>query len=167
LDRDRSNQAWGTTAAGEQPQPSAPTEPFYDDEPTFSDEDADPFEPDSFGDEPGWRSSLASSTAMDFQLPSFHKAATGTDAPLCLLIPTPVTDMDDLAALLRFVAATQSTMARSVDEVPAGSRVSLIGTTGTEEWTEIEQQLSSRGLTYERVQRRLSEALADDSLFGL
>ncbi|MCC6456322.1 MAG: carboxypeptidase regulatory-like domain-containing protein [Caldilineaceae bacterium] len=212
-----------------------PSEALYD-EPTFEDESFDsegfggerfdesrsegeaPFEPDRFDDEPGWRSSLATSSAMDFQLPSLTRgddedeladydadfeddfededdqaraavqvtpevgqvpveetgaAETGeaaeatSRAPLCLLIPTPVTDLDDLAALLRFVAATQSTMARSVDEVPAGSRVLLIGTTGTEEWTEIEQQLTSRGLIFERVEKKLSEALADDSFLGL
>jgi hypothetical protein len=87
--------------------------------------------------------------------------------PLTLLIPTPVTDVEDLAALLRFVKTTQSTMARTVDEVPDGSRVLLIGTVGTEEWAEVEGQLALRGLSFEKVTRKLSEALADDSLSSL
>ncbi len=222
-------------------------DPAYDDdEPTFGyegDDDEEPFAADSLDvdapdEESSWRSSLATSTTMDFQLPSLtrgegdeetdaneqddsddafdeeseddgsedHRLSDNADvdalsdrydpgaanenveiagdaipvgeigestdervasAPLTLLIPTPVTDLDDLAALVRFVANTQSTMVRSVDDVPDGSRVLLIGTTGTEDWIEIEQQLASRGLIFERVTRRLSEALADDPRSGL
>jgi hypothetical protein len=43
----------------------------------------------------------------------------------------------------------------------------LIGTTGTEEWAQVEGELALRGLAYERVTKRLSEALADSSLSGL
>jgi hypothetical protein len=206
---DRSDEEWGTMTPSAQPQPSAPAGTYYD-EPTFGDdtidedtidEDAEPLAPDREGDDTGWRSSLATSSAMDFQLPSLAREddeseleddfedEIGEDTavsptlseeavplaeatpvarpPLCLLIPTPVTNLDDLAALVRFVGATQSMMVRSVAEVPAQSHVLLIGTTGTEEWAEVEQQLASRGLTYERVTRKLAEAFADDSLFGL
>jgi hypothetical protein len=219
------------------PQPPAARQPYYDDEPTFTDEgdeafEVESFEPENFEEgnfhpdnpdtEPGWRSSLATSSVMDFQLPSltrgddddsdaddfagdfdeesdedFEKrsdnvadapagemppsptvevpvvqgtaddAPSTTRMPITLLIPTPVTDLDDLAALVRFVSTTQSTMARTVDEVADGSRVLLIGTTGTEDWSKIEQQLASRGLLFERVKIKLSEALADDSLSGL
>jgi hypothetical protein len=83
------------------------------------------------------------------------------------LIANPITDLDDLAALVRFVAATQSSMARSVAEVPAGSHVLLIGATGTEERATIERQLSSRGITFETVTTRLSQALAGNSPSGL
>jgi hypothetical protein len=231
----------------------------YDDEPTFSEEDADPADAsqsdtEPAGDEPSWRS-LATASAMDFQLPSITRgerdddedddydgeftesdfeesefeegefdaeeddsdqvgdhvdqasdvpavdakdtssgavAGSSTDAnsappgeesapdsaaatvgnatgskPLTLLIPNPVTDLDDLAALVRFVATTHATMARRVEEVADGNRVLLIGATGAEDWTEIEQKLSSRGLTFERVTKKLSEALADNSLSGL
>jgi hypothetical protein len=236
------------------PQSTSPIptyDPAYDDdEPTFGyegDDDDEPFAAESLDvdapdEESSWRSSLATSTTMDFKLPSLtrgegdeetdaneqddydafdketeddgpedqgtedHRLGDNTDidtlsdrydpsaanenveiegdaipvgepvestdervasAPLTLLIPTPVTDLDDLAALVRFVANTQSTMVRSVDDVPDGSRVLLIGTTGTEDWIEIEQQLASRGLIFERVTRRLSEALADDPRSGL
>lgn len=87
--------------------------------------------------------------------------------PLTLLMPTPVTDVDDLAALLRFVKTTQSTLARTVDEVPDGNRVLLIGTLGTDDWSEVEGQLALRGLQFQKVTRKLSEALADGSLSGL
>jgi len=69
--------------------------------------------------------------------------------------------------LVRFAAATHSTMARTVDEVPADTHVLLIGTTGTEDWTEVERQLVARGLTYKKVIGRLAEALADDTFSGL
>jgi hypothetical protein len=237
---------WGTMADHTAQPPAVPVEAF-DEEPTFSDEDAEQFEDepvgsDSSGEDGGWRSALATSSAMGFQLPSLTRgsgdeeddsdfdgefedefdedspdefrneasdeaglealadeaetvqseaaqvpvipsrispaqediAAPDTPAdislahlPLTLLIPTPVTDLDDLAALVRFVANTQATMARSVDEVPDRNRVLLIGTTGTEDWSEIERQLSARGLFFERVTKKLSEALADGSLSGL
>ena len=86
---------------------------------------------------------------------------------LCLLIPTPVTVLDDLAALVRFAAETHATMARTVNEVPTGTHVLLIGTTGTEDWTEVERQLVARGLNYKKVIGRLAEALADDTFSGL
>jgi hypothetical protein len=210
-------------------------EPTFGDEPAFGDETAEPSVFDahvipqspseserelegtapasptaeSGEDEPSWLSSLASSSAMDFHLPSLTRGKDDEDdfddelegltgdfeeddafddesvdesarnpasefpeqeavrSPLALLIPTPVTDVDDLAALLHFVKTTQSVMARTVDEVPDGSRVLLIGTVGTEEWSEIEGQLALRGLRFEKVSQKLSDALADDSLSGL
>ena len=78
-----------------------------------------------------------------------------------------MTDVEDLAALVNFVKTTRSTLARSVGEVPDGSRVLLIGTSGTEDWSEIEGQLVLRGLTFEKLTGSLSEALADDTLSGL
>ena len=188
------------------------------------------------GDEQGWRSSLATSSAMDFRLPSLTRSEDDEDfgafegdfdeefeedfeadfedevlvedeinvdeaafaddeetpadrsgesptqsaasqpvnapvsapanLPITLLIPTPVTDLDDLAALVRFVQTHQITMARTVDEVPDGSRVLLIGTTGEEDWSEVERQLAARDLVFDRVMGSLSKALADDSLLG-
>jgi hypothetical protein len=94
-------------------------------------------------------------------------ALTNAPIPLTLLIPTPVTDLDDLSALVRFVAKTHATMVRAVEEVPAGTRILLISSAANQDWSEIEAQLASRGLTFERVTRKLSEALADDSLSGL
>jgi hypothetical protein len=87
--------------------------------------------------------------------------------PLTLLIPTPVTDVEDLAALVSFVKKTQATMARTVEEVSDHSRVLLIGTVGTEEWSEIERQLASRGIQFEIASGRLSSVLADDSFSEL
>ena len=215
------------------PQTPAANPAAYDNEPTFEEEPA--FGDDEEGvdlfaaeapDDTGWRSSLATSSSMNFQLPSLTRgeddeelgdfddledddvedfdeeffedeptdhadaeamadqtamqegAATNSEAlpvtdqgptrlPITLLIPTPVTDLDDLAALVRFVQTTQSVMVRSVDEVPDGSRVLLIGSSGTEDWSEVEGQLSLRGLFFERVTERLSLALADDHLSGL
>ncbi len=87
--------------------------------------------------------------------------------PLCLLIPAPVTDLDDLAALLRFVATAQPVMARTVDEVPTTSRVLVIGVTSTEEWREIEDTFDKRKIPYQRVTKRLSEAFANLPQTGL
>jgi hypothetical protein len=236
---DVSEDEWGAMASSPRPQSPTFEEPYYEDEPTFTDEGEDSFESEgnraqtagnenigteSPAEESSWFSSMVSSSSMEFQLPSLTRgeddddlddfdgdfeddeldegdfeeeagdeadveavadqvgaaeespaasesredeSAPIADAPLTLLIPTPVTDLDDLAALVRFVANTHSTMARTVEEVPDGNRVLLIGTTGVEDWSEVEGQLASRGLIFERVTKRLSEALADDSLSGL
>jgi hypothetical protein len=82
-----------------------------------------------------------------------------TDRPLCLLIPQPVSDLDELAALLRFVAKAAPVMARRVEEVPAGAHVLLIG--AGEEWQEIEVTLTARGITSQRVTRSLVELFGD------
>ena len=89
------------------------------------------------------------------------RRANPATRPLCLLIPQPVTDLDEMAALLRFVAKARPVVARRVEEVPAGSHVLLIGVTGQEDWRASERALMAQGNSYERVTRRLVELFGD------
>ena len=82
---------------------------------------------------------------------------------LCLLIPSPITNMDEMTALLQFVATARPAMAHTVAEVPDGSYVLLIGTSDTEDWPALEQELNERNLSFERVTRNLVEVFGKGS----
>ena len=140
----------------------------FDDDPDFEDElvaegEAAPSEDASLGD--GVSEADAETSPPDAS--GAPDTPNAKSLPLTLLIPTPVTDVDDLSALVRFVQSTQAYLARTVEEVPNNNRVLLIGTTGTEDWSEVERQLAVRGLKYDIVTGKLAEALVDDKRFGL
>ena len=80
--------------------------------------------------------------------------------PLCLLVPEPVTDREDLAALLDFMATDQPLVVSTVDEVPAGSEVLLLPAADAETTAALEAALAARGFTYERVTGKLAQVLA-------
>lgn len=99
--------------------------------------------------------------------PAQTDPVTPSEHRLCLLIPTPITDMDEMTALLQFVATARPAMAHTVAEVPDHSYVLLIGTSDTEDWPTIEQELRERNLSFERVNRSLVEVFGKGSNIDL
>jgi len=70
-------------------------------------------------------------------------------------------DLDEMAALLRFVAQRRPVVAKSMDEIPPGCHVYLIGGDNATDWEEVARSLTLRGITFERITRKLSELFAD------
>jgi hypothetical protein len=123
----------------------------FDDEAYFDHEEE--LEP---ADEPDESATVSESESVETAAPT-DAAVKG---PLCLLIPEPVTDREDLAALLDFLATDQPLVVSSVEEAPAGSEVLLLPAADAETTAALEAALAARGFTYERVTGKLAQVLA-------